>query len=133
MDGIEKIIPIYDKVHKVLYFDESFFTDIPLSISKLIDKELLAQFNELNKELYNDYDHVKSERLIFFVFMALEFKSRLLDSSTLFEKTYDFQENIILEKDLSMIILADWFYITPSNSNFPHGRIKRFLTGEENI
>ena len=132
MDGIEKIIPIYDKVHKVLYFDESFFTDTSLSISKLRDEELLAQFNELNKELYNDYDQVQSEKLIFFVFMALEFKSRLLDSSTLFEKTYDFQENIILEKDLSIIILADWFYMTPPNSNYPHGRIKRFLTGEEN-
>lgn len=133
MAGIEKIIPIYDKVHKVLYFDESFFTDIPLSISKLKDEELLAQFNEINKELYNDYDHVQNEKLIFFLFMALEFNTRLIDSTTLFEKTYDFQENIILEKDLLMIILADWFYMTPPNSNYPHGRIKRFLTGEEKI
>ena len=133
MAELEKIIPIYDKIHKVLYFDETFFREIPSSYKTLNDDQLLSRFNDLNKELYHDYESAQSENIISFVFMALEFNSRLLDSSTLFEKTFDFQENIIFKEDLCMIILADWFYIVPSNSNFPHGRIKRFLTGEEDI
>lgn len=133
MNGIEKIIPIYDKVHKVLYFDETYFTDVPFSLRRLDDNQLLSRLNKLNEEIYNEPDNLPSEELISFVFIAQEFKSRLIDSRTLFEKTYEFQDNIILEKDLSMIILADWFYIAPPNSNHPNGRIKRFLTGEENV
>ena len=125
--NIEDIIPIYDSVHKVIYYVEALIEDAPYKIKELDDRALIRLFSKYSRKVHRDFGSVSEENLIELIQIAKELKNRSFESYAVFNKIYDFQEDISDENGLSKIILAESFYLTPPSKSFPKGMVKRFI------